>query len=404
MPDHPPTPLPARIAFLGFSDFERTALASYFRLASERESRFQLVVTLTDADYLVADADHGPSVQLVVVTERLAETVFIGSAAPKGAGATMHRPIDALHVMKALDALVAARGGSLPAPAAAPASRSSTAWADTAHAPTLSPEAGVIVESMLRMPAIRVPPPSPRPPAVIDITQASTGAPARPASAAVARPPPPVPAAAPPAIPASSAPLATLAPAAPTAPTARRTASRRAASAARTPPFVGPASPMKALVVDDSDIARRFLTTRLAPWGVRADSATTSTEALDRLAQSSYALIFLDVELGPDSELDGLALCRHIKHSALAMDATVVMVSAHHAEVDRARGALAGCDLYLGKPVKDAELVTLLRRQGLMPPEAPAARPPAAPPAPSVHAAAAEPGTAAPEPSKASPA
>ena len=164
---------------------------------------------------------------------------------------------------------------------------------------------------------------------------------------------------------------------------------------------------MKALVVDDSDIARRFLTTRLAPWGVRADSATTSTEALDRLGQASYALIFLDVELGPDSELDGLALCRHIKHSALAIDATVVMVSAHHAEVDRARGALAGCDLYLGKPVKDAELVTLLRRQGLAPPEAPAARPPAAPlspPAPSVHAAPAEPGTAAPEPSKAAPA
>ena len=404
MPDHPPTPLPARIAFLGFSDFERTALASYFRLASERESRFQLVVTLTDADYLVADADHGPSVQLVVVTERLAETVFIGSAAPKGAGATMHRPIDALHVMKALDALVAAQGGSLPAtlpaPAAAPASRSSTAWADTVHAPTLSPEAGVIVESMLRMPAIRVPPPSPKPPAVIDITQASAGAPARP-SAPVARPPPPAPAAAPSAPPASPPPLATLAP---TAPTARRTASRRAASAARTLPVVGPASPIKALVVDDSDIARRFLTTRLAPWGVRADSATTSTEALDRLGQASYALIFLDVELGPDSELDGLALCRHIKHSALAIDATVVMVSAHHAEVDRARGALAGCDLYLGKPVKDAELVTLLRRQGLVPPEAPAARPPAAPPAPSVHAAAAEPGTAAPEPSKAAPA
>jgi CheY-like chemotaxis protein len=149
-------------------------------------------------------------------------------------------------------------------------------------------------------------------------------------------------------------------------------------------------------VVDDSDIARRFLSTRLLPWGVRTDAATTSAEAVERLAQASYVLIFLDVELGPDSELDGLALCRHIKRSALAIDATVVMVSAHHAEVDRARGALAGCDVYLAKPVKDAELATLLRRQGLLPPEAPVARPPAAAPAQPAAAAAGSPTKATP--------
>jgi CheY-like chemotaxis protein len=296
---------------VGFSDFERTVLASYFRLAAEREPRFELVVTLTDADYLVADADHGPSVQLVVVTERLAETVFIGSPAPEGAAASMRRPIDGLHVMKALDALAQAHGGARPASASAPpVVRPPVRAADPppAAVPPLLPESGVILESMLRRPPL-----------------------ARPASR-----PAPAPAPAP---------------------------------AAAPPVFVGPPPPPRALVVDDSDIARRFLTSRLLPWGVRSDTAVTSAQVVDMLAQHSYDLIFLDIELGPDSELDGLALCRHIKRSALAISAAVIVVSAHHSEVDRARGSLAGCDVYLGKPVKEAELAALLRRQGLVPPE-----------------------------------
>ncbi len=316
-----PTQAPARIAFLGFSEFERTALASYFRLAAEREPRFQLVVTLTDADYLIADADHGPSVQLVLVTERLAETVFIGSPAPEGAAASMRRPIDALHVMRALDALVQARAGPPPPPLA------------------VVPEAGVIFESMLRMP--------PHPPLPLPLLR-----------------------------PAAALPVATALAAVPSAP--RLPTSRAVAQAAKAPDFVGPPAPPRALVVDDSDIARRFLTTRLLPWGVRSDGAATSDRVLELLDLHSYDLIFLDIELGPDSALDGLALCRQIKRSALAIDATVIVVSAHHAAVDRARGALAGCDAYLGKPIKEAELSALLRRQRLVQPDGLLAKAPAA--------------------------
>ena len=98
-------PPPARVAFVGFTDFERTSLAGYFRVAAERDGRYELVHNMTEADFLVADADHAPSVQLVTITERLAETVFIGSQAPPGAVGSMRRPIDALHVMRALDVL-----------------------------------------------------------------------------------------------------------------------------------------------------------------------------------------------------------------------------------------------------------------------------------------------------------
>ncbi|HLL19474.1 MAG TPA: hypothetical protein VK439_11895, partial [Rubrivivax sp.] len=97
-----------RIAFLGFTEFERSALGSYFRLAN-RDPNYAQVQMLTDADFLVADADHVPSMQLVAATDRMAETVFIGGQAPPGAVAWMTRPIDALHVMRELDAMVTLR-------------------------------------------------------------------------------------------------------------------------------------------------------------------------------------------------------------------------------------------------------------------------------------------------------
>lgn len=126
--------------------------------------------------------------------------------------------------------------------------------------------------------------------------------------------------------------------------------------------------PPRALLVDDSAIARHFLASRLHPFGMHTEQADTSAQALARLAVQAFDFAFIDVELGADSDLDGLALCQHIKHHPGAWPAVgpwVFMVSAHHDEIDRVRGTLAGCDGYLGKPLQEAELRRLLMRHGL---------------------------------------
>lgn len=127
-----------------------------------------------------------------------------------------------------------------------------------------------------------------------------------------------------------------------------------------------------ALIVDDSAIARTFLSSRLRPWGLEVDAVASSGEALRALAQRHYDLVFVDVELGDDSELDGLALCRLVKRQLPQAVSQLVLVSAHHAELDQVRGMLAGCDAYLGKPLREAELARLLARQGLKRQSAPA--------------------------------
>lgn len=345
-----------RIALLGFSTFERTTMASYLRLAGTRDPRYEHVQMLPEADFVVADADHEPSVKLVMAVERLPETVFVGSAAPLGAVAWMTRPIDPLRVLRELDVL-AGRRRSQPAPA-------------RAHHDTSAEEAR-------RRTVIQpVRPQRPDPPAEL-LEAASTVDLPLPDLAAAPAPAPaqaPAPAAAPPelqrprpiSISAVAAAKADAAPRPATASVPARAAKagapRAGGAAARA---ASPSVPSTALLVDDSEVALRFLERKLAPFGLVTDSVSHSDAAVRRLAERRYDFVFLDLELGEASALDGLSLCQRIKRDAA--EANVVMVTAHHTELDRVRGALAGCDGFLGKPLDEAELALYLARYGVRP-------------------------------------
>lgn len=292
-----------RVALLGFSNFERAALSSCFRLAAGRVPLYEQVMDPAQAELLVADGDHAPSLQLVQVTERLADTVFIGAQPPEDARAWMARPIDPLHVMRELDAMVAQRASTQ---AAAPES-----------VPGLGsePAAGLVPGAALESPASAAP---------------------------------------------------ELASAVPSTP--RRGRSPQPA-----------ATPLRhALLVDDSAIAALFLQKCLQAFGLHITTAAHSTRATLLMSQQRFDFIFLDVELGEDSAMDGLTLCQQIRRRPVPageQPPVVVMVTAHRRELDRVRGTLAGCDAYLSKPVKQAELDQLMRRHGVEP------APPAAAPA-----------------------
>jgi CheY-like chemotaxis protein len=191
-----------------------------------------------------------------------------------------------------------------------------------------------------------------------------------PASLYAPQPPAPAPAPLPPSAPATAppapraepvrVPTAAPPPSPPPSPRPPAAASRRAGA---------PPPPTHALLVDDSDVALRFLELRLERFGLETQSVATSTDALRLLEHRGYDFVFLDMELGEASELDGLALCQLIKrdHAARVPPPLVIMVSAHHTEMDRVRATLAGCDALLGKPLDDAELERLMRRHGLKP-------------------------------------
>lgn len=241
------SPMRYTVALQGFSDFERSALSSFFRLAAQREPAYEQGPSLDDCDFVVADADHPQAIDAVEGADRAGDTVFVGARPPAHAGAWLHRPFEPTHIVRELDALVERR----------------------THVST------------------------PTEPGALDALR-----PAR-----------------------------------------------------------------DVLVVDDSRIALKFLQLRLQRMGYRVHLARSGEQALEKLAMQRFVIVFLDIVLGPTGSIDGLSLCRHIKHHAQRDGSTpaVVMVTGSGSEADRVRGSLAGCDAYLVKPLLDEDFAAALR-------------------------------------------
>ena len=112
----------------------------------------------------------------------------------------------------------------------------------------------------------------------------------------------------------------------------------------------------RALVVDDSPSVRKQLEIELDLFNVNVDYAATAKEAMTLLDTDIYDVAFLDVVL-PDG--DGFSICRHIKETG--MDTSVIMLTGKAKHADKVKGALAGCDAYLVKPVGRMTFQTTVR-------------------------------------------
>jgi len=112
----------------------------------------------------------------------------------------------------------------------------------------------------------------------------------------------------------------------------------------------------RALVVDDSPSVRKQLELELELFDVDVDYVATANEAMEMLKRENYDVAFLDVVL-PDN--DGFSICRHIKETAKAT--SVIMLTGKAKQSDKVKGALAGCDAYMVKPVGRLTFQTTVR-------------------------------------------
>jgi twitching motility two-component system response regulator PilG len=116
----------------------------------------------------------------------------------------------------------------------------------------------------------------------------------------------------------------------------------------------------KVLVVDDSSTVRIQLQLELKPFGVRVDTAESGEQALQLLEEgSSYDLIFLDVVL---PGIDGYQICKRVKKNKAIRKTPVVMLTSKSSPFDRVKGALAGCDTYLTKPVAQSAFQNVVKK------------------------------------------
>ena len=116
--------------------------------------------------------------------------------------------------------------------------------------------------------------------------------------------------------------------------------------------------PPSVLVVDDNEINRDIIVTRLEAHGYATLQAADGEQALAAVAQHRPDLVLLDVMM---PNLDGIEVCRRLKSDAAAPFLPIILVTAKTDSKDVVAGLDAGADEYLTKPIDQAALVARVR-------------------------------------------
>ncbi len=106
------------------------------------------------------------------------------------------------------------------------------------------------------------------------------------------------------------------------------------------------------LVVDDSLAVRRQMLLEFQLRKDNLDVVATAEEAIHAIERKRYDMIFLDVVM---PGMDGYTACKKIKKNRLNNNTPVVLLTSKSSSFDKIKGALAGCDAYLVKPINHNE-------------------------------------------------
>ena len=294
-----------KVLLLGFAPFEKATFESFFKLVGRRETLYKIVPDLVQAQVLMVNSDNPAAVQWANASVSPSQkALFVGAADVSGKWPAAPRPIKLTTILGLLDKLMMAETSSVQQ------SASSTSEATVMPTPVASWQAFVRAV---------------QPPAAAAFAKGSV----RQGSGSRSR--------------------------------SDFGASNFLGLGSAPPPILPAQQYDDILVVDDSDIALKFMQNRLTRYGFRAELAKSGEEALTRVATESYKFVFLDVMM---EGLDGYQTCRAIKQRkyTTARAPIVVMLTSRGGSIDKIRGGLAGCDAYLTKPLNEAELLKVLSK------------------------------------------
>jgi len=124
------------------------------------------------------------------------------------------------------------------------------------------------------------------------------------------------------------------------------------------------------LLVDDEHSVQKLLSSALRKDGYEVVAALDGRAALDRVADSAFDLIVLDLTL---PKIDGFEVCRQVRATS---SVPIIMLTAKIEEIDKVLGLEIGADDYITKPFSMREfrsrVKAVLRRSQIARVEEPA--------------------------------
>src|SRR5699024_5158978 len=112
----------------------------------------------------------------------------------------------------------------------------------------------------------------------------------------------------------------------------------------------------KILIVDDEESIVTLLKYNIEQAGFETDVAYTGTDGLKKAANTSFALIILDIML---PGLEGMEVCKQLRQRRI--DTPILMLTAKDDELDKLLGLELGADDYLTKPFSPKEVIARVR-------------------------------------------
>lgn len=113
------------------------------------------------------------------------------------------------------------------------------------------------------------------------------------------------------------------------------------------------------LLVEDIALNRKIATALLNKVGLSVDTANDGQEAIDKLNQTPYQLVLMDIQM---PVLDGLSATRQLRADPRFKTLPIVAMTAHAAAADHQASLAAGLDAHLTKPIMPADLYAEIAR------------------------------------------
>jgi adenylate cyclase len=116
----------------------------------------------------------------------------------------------------------------------------------------------------------------------------------------------------------------------------------------------------RVLVVDDVPTNLNLLSNALKQQGYQVNMAASGKEAIAAVAEALPDVILLDIMM-PD--MDGYAVCDHLKKAELLQDIPIIFVSAVHDAASKVRAFTSGGADYVTKPFQLEEVLARVENQ-----------------------------------------
>ncbi|SBV92119.1 putative Histidine kinase [uncultured delta proteobacterium] len=116
---------------------------------------------------------------------------------------------------------------------------------------------------------------------------------------------------------------------------------------------------MRVLLAEDNEINQMIAQELLAAKGVVVGTVATGQEALNVLAEESFDLVLMDIQM---PEMDGLTATMCIRTNPLHKDLPIIAMTAHAMSGDRETSLKSGMNDHLTKPIDPELLYAALRR------------------------------------------